>query len=83
MDKLTSLIHAVNAVQPNDTADEEDNYAISLALKWFKDNDIQAYEDDGSIYISVDRVGFQNLEKFDIQISTAEVDYRADLQAKK
>ena len=82
MDKLTSLIHAVNAVQPNDTEDEEDNYAISLALKWFKDNDIQAHEDDGCIYLSVNG-GFQNLEKFEIQISTAEINYRADLQARK
>ena len=82
MDKLTSLIHAVNAVQPNDTEDEEDNYAISLALKWFKDNDIQAHEDDDCIYLSVNG-GFQNLEKFEIQISTAEINYRADLQARK
>ena len=81
MDKLTPLIHAVNAALSNDAIDEEDNYAVSLALKWFKDNDIEAHEDDGSIYISV---GLDvNLEKFDIQISTAEVDYRADLQAKK
>mgnify|MGYP001240827991 CR=1 FL=1 len=57
-------------------------WAVSLALKWFKDNDIQAHEDNGSIYISVGG-GFQNLEKFDIQISTAEVAYRADLQASK
>ena len=82
MDKITPLIHAVSAVLSNDAVDEEDNYAVSLALKWFKDNDIEAHEDDGSIYISVGG-GFQNLEKFDIQISTAEVNYRADLQAKK
>ena len=81
MKKITPLINAVSAVLSNDAVDEEDNYAVSLALKWFKDNDIQAHEDDGSIYISV---GLDvNLEKFDIQISTAEVNYRADLQAKK
>ena len=81
MKKITPLINAVSAVLSNDAVDEEDNYAVSLALKWFKDNDIEAHEDDGSIYISV---GLDvNLEKFDIQISTAEVNYRADLQAKK
>ena len=44
-----------------------------MALKWFKDNDVSAYEDDGSIYVSTGRDA-------DVQISTAEIDYRAELQ---
>tara|TARA_R100000900_G_C3240641_1_gene145109 strand:+ start:202 stop:390 length:189 start_codon:yes stop_codon:yes gene_type:complete len=46
---------------------------ITLALQWFKENDIQAYQDDGSIYITAGRDA-------DVQISTSEVDYRAELQ---
>ena len=44
-----------------------------MALKWFKDNDVSAYEDDGSIYVSAGMDA-------DVQISTAEIDYRAELQ---
>ena len=46
---------------------------IDLALKWFKDNDVSAYQDDGSIYVIAGRDA-------DVQISTIEVDYRAELQ---
>ena len=46
---------------------------ITLALQWFKENDIQAYQDDGSIYVSAGRDA-------DVQLSTSEVDYRAELQ---
>jgi hypothetical protein len=46
---------------------------IKLALQWFKDNDIPANEDDGSIYVSVG-------EGIEVQISTAEIDWRADQQ---
>jgi len=49
------------------------NNKIKMALKWFKDNDVSAYEDDGSIYVSTGRDA-------DVQISTAEIDYRAELQ---
>ena len=49
------------------------NNKIKLALQWFKDNDVSAYEDDGSIYVSAGRDA-------DVQISTAEIDYRAELQ---
>ena len=62
MDNLNAQAHAHN------------KWAVSSAIKWFEDNDIQAYEDSGSIYISVN-------EDTDIQISSAEVAYRADLQA--
>ena len=40
---------------------------------WFQDNDVPAYEDDGSIYVQAGRDA-------DVQISTSEIDYRADLQ---
>ena len=46
---------------------------IKSALQWFKDNDVPAYEDDGSIYVQAGRDA-------DIQISVAEIFYRADLQ---
>jgi len=46
---------------------------ITLALQWFQENDIQAYQDDGSIYVSAGRDA-------DVPISTSEVDYRAELQ---
>jgi len=46
---------------------------ITLALQWFKENDIQAYQDDGSIYVSAGMDA-------DVQLSTSEVDYRAELQ---
>ena len=50
-----------------------DKNKIKLALQWFKNNDIPANEDDGSIYVSVN-------ENIEVQISTAEVNYRAELQ---
>ena len=46
---------------------------LELALRWFKNSDILAYEDDGSIYLPLNN-------DTDIQISTAEIAYRADLQ---
>ena len=49
------------------------NDKIKLALQWLKENDVPAYEDDGSIYVSAGRDA-------DVQISTAEIDYRAELQ---
>lgn len=50
-----------------------DKNKIKLALQWFKDNDVSAYEDDGSIYIVAGR-------NADVQITTAEISYRAELQ---
>ncbi len=47
---------------------------IKLALKWFKENDVSAYEDDGSIYVVAGRDA-------DVQISVTEIDYRAELQS--
>jgi len=52
---------------------EEEKESLDLALKWFQDNDVPAYEDDGSIYVQAGRDA-------DVQISTAEINYRADLQ---
>jgi uncharacterized protein YydD (DUF2326 family) len=46
------------------------------AIRWFKENCCHAYEDDGSVYIEVDN---DNIEVFDVQISTSEIAYRADL----
>ena len=47
---------------------------IEKALKWFRENDVPAYEDDESIYV-------QAVSGVDVQISTAEIQYRASLQA--
>ena len=47
---------------------------IEKALKWFRENDVPAYEDDESIYV-------QAVSGADVQISTAEIQYRASLQA--
>ncbi len=46
---------------------------LELALRWFKNNDIPAFEDGGSIYLPINN-------ETDIQISTAEIAYRAELQ---
>lgn len=46
---------------------------ITLALKWFEDNDIPAYEDERSIYVQAGRDA-------DLQITTEEISYRAELQ---
>ena len=46
---------------------------IQKALKWFEENDVPAYEDDESIYVQAGRDA-------DVQISTAEIEYRASLQ---
>ena len=45
---------------------------INQAIRWFKENCCNAYEDDGSIYIEVDG-------EYEIQISSSEVSYRAEL----
>ena len=52
------------------------NNETKLAIEWFKNNDVSAHEDDGSICISVNK-------DTDVQISSAEVAYRANLQASK
>jgi hypothetical protein len=46
---------------------------IKLALQWFEDNDVSAYEDDGSIYVIAGRDA-------DVQITSSEINYRAELQ---
>lgn len=46
---------------------------IKLALQWFKDNDVPAYQDDGNIYVVAGR-------NADVQITSSEIDYRAELQ---
>ena len=51
----------------------ENKEEVKLALKWFEENDVSAYEDDGSIYVVAGRDA-------DLEISNAEVNYRAELQ---
>ena len=52
---------------------EEEKESLELALRWFKENDVPAYYDDGSIFVQAGRDA-------DVQISTAEINYRPDLQ---
>ena len=49
---------------------------IEQAVQWFKDNCCNAYEDDGSVYIEVE---WKNDTYFAIQVSSAEISYRAEL----
>ena len=49
---------------------------IEQAIQWFKDNCCNAYQDDGSVYIEVE---WKNDTYFDIQVSSAEISYRAEL----
>ena len=44
-----------------------------LALQWFKDNDVSAYQEDGNIYVVAGRDA-------DVQITSSEINYRAELQ---
>jgi len=44
---------------------------FEYAKKWFELNNIKSFVDDGSLYITID--------SFDIQVSTAEMNYRAEL----
>ena len=46
-----------------------------LALQWFSENDIVAYEIDGSIYVSTG--------EYDVQISELDIRLRAHLQTSK
>jgi len=46
-----------------------------LALKWFKENDVIAYERDGSVYVSTG--------EYDVQISDLDIRLRAHLQTSK
>jgi hypothetical protein len=48
---------------------------LKLALQWFKDNDIVAYEIDGSIYVSTG--------EYDVQISDTDIELRASLKKSK
>ena len=45
------------------------------AIEYFSNKGIEAYIDDGSIYIRVDCES----DWIEVQISTAEIDYRAEL----
>tara|TARA_R110002153_G_scaffold82385_2_gene207960 strand:+ start:771 stop:986 length:216 start_codon:yes stop_codon:yes gene_type:complete len=53
---------------------------IKLALEWLEDNNVSAYESDGSIYISIPS-GNEDYSGNDFQISTAEVFHLAELQS--
>jgi hypothetical protein len=44
---------------------------IDKAIAYFTSEHIEAYEDDSSVYVTIGDI--------DLQISTAEVNYRADL----
>jgi hypothetical protein len=44
---------------------------LEYAKKWLELNNVPTFIDDGSLYITIDA--------FDIQLSTAEVNYRAEL----
>jgi hypothetical protein len=46
-----------------------------LALQWFSDNDIIAYEIDGNIFVSTG--------EYDVQIANADIELRAALQISK
>ena len=48
---------------------------LKLALQWFSENDIVAYEIDGNIYVSTG--------EYDVQISDADIKLRAELQTSK
>ena len=47
---------------------------ISACLRWFAGHDIEAYTDDGNIYIKCSEG-----QEIDILIAEAEAQYRADL----
>jgi hypothetical protein len=44
---------------------------LDLALAWFAEEDISAYQDNGKIYITVG--------EYDYEISSDEINYRAEL----
>jgi hypothetical protein len=48
---------------------------VDKAIKYFSNNDMEAYVDDGSVYIRV----YGGSDWIEVQISTAEIDYRAEL----
>ena len=48
---------------------------LKLALKWFSENDIVAYEMDGKIFVSTG--------EYDVQISDLDIRLRAELQTSK
>ena len=45
---------------------------LNQAIRWFKTNGVHAYEEDGTVYIEV-------AGEYEIQISSSEVSYRAEL----
>jgi|TARA_Y100000033_G_C2732259_1_gene104075 hypothetical protein len=54
--------------------------AIDHCIKWFESNDIKAFENDESVFIEcMSQSGYN----FEVQISSAEVFYRADLYKSK
>jgi hypothetical protein len=54
--------------------------AIDYCIKWFKSNNIKAFENDESVFIEcMSQSGYN----FEVQISSAEVFYRADLYKSK
>ncbi len=53
---------------------------IILAMQYYKDNGIDCYHDDGSVYLKIP-VGSSD-ETIDVQISNSEISYRSILNSK-
>ena len=54
-----------------------DKKTIKLALDYFAENDTIAYEDDGNVFVS--RLNIDT----HVQVSNAEIHYRAELQGEQ
>ncbi len=54
---------------------------LEKATLWFEENGYIVYTDDTSLYISV--WNFQMENSIDVQVTTAEVDFRAELWQNK
>ena len=50
---------------------------LELAMSWFTESNIDAYEDDGTMYIIL--LGSDT----HVQISNAEIEYRAELKSQE
>lgn len=50
--------------------------SISSAMEWLKQNKVDCYHDDGSVYV---KVPIGSDETIDVQISSGEISYRAEL----
>ena len=69
---LTNTIHYVQLFDLTPNKKLLIMTTIQYAEEWFKLHEIPTIVDDGSIYVKVDH-------DFELQLSTAEVEYRAEL----